>query len=166
MKTPALALAVLTLTACGHETGVYACDAAPFLVSADYPLNCETVRANVALTRRILDERGILPAADFESTFSGVPVLVRNTTVLKTTGEGEWLLGSYGTGGIELTYNTSALLHECLHHLDRVWVHPFSYYHEGWDRGGWTAAADQYDHEQHSPSFDANGPLTKPENPQ
>ncbi len=159
---PALLLALLA--ACGQRPGAFTCEAAPFVVTADYAPNCETVRADVALARDVLDARGIVSAAEFDSVFAGVPVVIRDLTALADNGT-DGTDGRYGPAGIELSYNASALLHECLHHLDSVRLDPLTHWHTGWEGRGWLAADDEYVRRQQSPSFGPSGPLTVPRQP-
>lgn len=158
-------LVVAVLMGCGGSgayQGEYTCDIQPFVVSAEYPINCEVMQRNVSLALEILDETGIVRADEVQPTFQGLNIYVTNYLYLEELGNNESRVAEYGTYGVVLSYNTDALLHELLHHVDYRRLAVGSRWHLGWQEWGWNAAAERYNRSFRSPSFDNNGPLTIP----
>lgn len=132
------ALLVCLLCACGAPV-VSTCEVEGLAVRAELELNCGTMGYDVRLARQMLDDRGILPAADFVHAFEGVPILVGDVGQLDGDKD-----GTYGLlDGIRLSRNASALLHEMLHHLEHGRNFMASG-HVGWEEKGYLEADREF----------------------
>lgn len=141
----------LLLVGCAPETGPYKCELAPMSVTADFDIDCAVMGSNVEIARSILDARKILPTADFEQAFSGLPVHLIAAPFIEKVGDG-YLLGTYNVfTGVTLSRNSQMLLHELLHHLDVSHGNLTSEWHTGWKEAGWFDADDEFQGEYTGP---------------
>lgn len=156
-----LGLFVVVLAAgCGYYPFPYTADgytvqADCLTFTSDLRPDVKALAANVALSRDILDRRGILKASDYCSTFASIPIAIR----------GRWRLGSdEATGqysrwsGIELAEDTGALLHEEIHVLECDRWDCFRN-HPNWTARGYWAADAQF-------TLAAAWPFSAPATPQ
>lgn len=132
------------LAGCGVGPVLTVCTAQGLEVHSELEIDCATMAYNVRLAKDQLDSRGILPRAEFETAFQGVPIVVLDAQTFEA--QGHDVDGTYGPlQGIRLSSNASALLHEMLHHLDySANVFALVQGHPNWDARGWTAADDEF----------------------
>lgn len=141
MKTMiAVVLSVLG-TGCGwypfpYKTGDYTAKSGCIEVHSDFEINQVALDYNVAETRRILDEHGIISKADFCNEFQDVPIAVSENETIRDGKD----IGYYSRlRGILLGYKSDALLHEFIHEVDVT--RDLNYFgagsHQGWKAKGY-----------------------------
>jgi len=111
-------------------------------VTSAAELDCDAFRANFAMTRRVLDAHGLVPTKDSEDGFRLLRVHVVNERYLKVGSE--FREGNYNQlSGVLLGRTTAFLAHELLHVWDAAHFALGTIGHEGWDRNGYYAAAEE-----------------------
>jgi len=99
-------------------------------------------RYNLILARDILNRRGILPADKFCTTFATVDIRVRDLPYwFGTDGNGSqaYIWGEYEPGTIYLSRSGRSMLHEMMHHLERL-RGKYNPEHRGWVDSGYRDA--------------------------
>lgn len=134
-------LLLILSTGCGwypfpYKTGPYVAHSGCIEVHSDFEVNQAALDHDVDLARQMLDQRGLVRAADFCSEFQGVPIAIsHNWNVSKDE------LGQYSVfRGILLGGGAGALLHEFVHEVDVTRdLNICSSAHCGWRTKGYLA---------------------------
>lgn len=82
------------------------------VVDAEVLVDCEAVATNVALAKKLVVGTGALDEADWDATFAGTRLVIRDTDLLD-----EGAYGTYSPSGNEINVNRHmhALVHEMVH---------------------------------------------------
>ena len=112
-------------------------------ITADARINCGYLNANIDLAQLMIYERLGVSYADQRLYLKGYTLHVKAESSWEVFIEGDELtvvgLNWYGPKRIELGYDSSSLLHEMLHTMDRAMgtQKPGQRGHEDWEERGW-----------------------------